>query len=196
MCNNHDFSLERWLPIIGYEGYYDISDFGRVRSLDRYITMLNRWGTYTTRLHRGQLMTATPNMVTGYYSVGMRKEGKQERRYPHEMVLTHFVSERPEGCDSCHGPLGKACNAVTNLEWNTHVVNQSEHRLRDGTLLFGETAPWSKLTDATAREIFCRVKAGESQANLAREFDVAPSNISMLIHGKIWKHLNLLELAA
>lgn len=47
---------EEWRPVKDYEGLYEVSDWGNVRSLDRYNTQKNRWGHYITRVYHGRIL--------------------------------------------------------------------------------------------------------------------------------------------
>ena len=52
---------EIWKPIRGYEGLYEVSNLGRVRSLERIMEYKNRWGGISRRVKPGQLMVSRPN---------------------------------------------------------------------------------------------------------------------------------------
>lgn len=117
---------ERWLPVVGYEGYYEISDRGRVRSLDRCI---NRGDGY----YRLQgVVLKHGRTVPGHHYVNLSKGNIQRNCRVHRLVLEAFVGPCP---DDMHGGLhwddDKDNNALSNLRWGTLSENQQD-LLRNG----------------------------------------------------------------
>ena len=119
-------ATETWRSVVGFEGLYEVSDLGRVRSLD-HVTC-NRLGV--TRRFRGRILKLT---ATGHdVAVSLHKNGVQSRGVVHKMVLTAFVGPCPDGMECCHGPSGYADNRLSNLRWDTHSENMID-RSRHGT---------------------------------------------------------------
>ena len=118
---------ELWRPIRHYEGYYEVSTFGRVRSVPR---ILLRADGVPMRM-KGQILTLVPTPA-GYRQVLLSKGGKPKQFSVHVLVLTTFLGDRPPGMVGCHGPLGSSVDSVDNLYWGTHSVNSLD-RQRDGT---------------------------------------------------------------
>lgn len=87
---------ERWLPVAGFEGYYEVSDHGRVRSVDRVVTFKDG---VTKRATRGRLLTLSAwNGAGNYLSVPLCKGGKTKKYGVHRLVATAFSERRvPEG---------------------------------------------------------------------------------------------------
>jgi hypothetical protein len=165
---------ERWLPVVGYEGLYEVGDLGHVRSLGR------RKGT------QGNLVLKP--WLSGYLRVGLSRDGKETVIFVHILVLEAFGGPRPGGQQARHGPGGKLDNRLVNLCWGTRSENQMD-RVRDGTSNRGERSPRRKFTEAIVSECRRRHAAGEAQAMLAREFGMSRGNMSMIINRKIWTHL-------
>ncbi|UVK63865.1 HNH endonuclease [Gordonia phage LilyPad] len=113
--------VEQWKPVVGFEGVYEVSDLGRVRSLPRKMTRANG----ATLHYSGLLLNPTPNSW-GYMKVGLRKDGKKYTRPVHRLVLEAFVGPCPEGMEACHGPYGMLDNRVINLRWDTHSENMKD----------------------------------------------------------------------
>lgn len=83
--------MERWLPVVGYEGKYEVSDMGRVRSVSRYVHKLTRNKKESRRWLKGQILR--PGRTnTGHLSVAL---GKGNSRQVHQLVLEAFVGKRP-----------------------------------------------------------------------------------------------------
>lgn len=92
---------EEWRPILGFEGLYEISDWGNGRSLDRTIVQKGRWGKDVSVTYKGRILK--PNKVgKGYRRFDLCKDGEYTHRYVHQLVLETFVGEIPEGLEIDH----------------------------------------------------------------------------------------------
>ena len=119
---------EQWKPIEGFEGYYEISNQGRIRSSDRVCGTMPKG--YDRHL-KGQLMKPTDN-GNGYLIVHLKKNGRRVSRYIHRLVAEAFL-EKPAGCNVVdHIDYNKSNNAAENLQWCTQKENvqRSSHRMR------------------------------------------------------------------
>ncbi len=112
---------ERWKPVPGFEGRYEVSDHGRVRSLLRW---RNQPGPRLVRTH--------PN-PDGYLSVGLyAPDGSRVTFRVHGLVLLAFVGKRPEGLVTRHLDGDQANNHVSNLAYGTSSENNLD-KTRHGT---------------------------------------------------------------
>lgn len=116
----HD--IERWSALIGYEGMYEVSTLGNVRSLSR----LDSRG----RRVAGRMLKQP--LVSGYPSVAVCRDGKYQMRYVHQMVLECFAGPRPAGFEGCHYDGDRRNNRLDNLRWDTPQANGAD-RSRHGT---------------------------------------------------------------
>src|SRR5690242_190605 len=107
---------EQWRPVVGYEGAYEVSDHGRVRSLMREVPAGQRGGT---RLVPGRLLVA-PLGRNGYRQVTLRRR----THLVHALVATAFLGERPPGLEVCHNDGDSENNAVANLRYDTVSENR------------------------------------------------------------------------
>lgn len=114
-------SDERWSQVAGYEGLYDVSDLGRVRSCGRY-TPTSRGAQ---RWWAERMLTPSP-IPGGYRTVRLYRNGVGRTRTVHRLVLEAFVGPAPEGMECCHGPGGPADNRLTNLRWDTQAANSAD----------------------------------------------------------------------
>lgn len=115
-------SLEEWRAIPGYEGWYEASDHGRVRSLDRVITQRNG-NTYRLK---GKILSPTMSSH-GYYGVGIGKNGQRETRTVHSLVMEAFVGPYPEqGMEIRHLDGNKLNCHLSNLRYGTCSENQED----------------------------------------------------------------------
>lgn len=110
-----------WRPVPGYEGRYEVSSEGSVRSLGFYSH--NRFGTRTWRA--GRVLKATISPKTGYRSVTLVDDERQHSVYRvHRVVLMAFVGPPPEGMpNGLHRDDNRLNNQLSNLRWGTHSDN-------------------------------------------------------------------------
>lgn len=106
---------EVWKAVVGYEGIYEVSNFGRVASLERVNA-------------RGQIVSsrikATKPNNRGYIQINLSKDGKQEYRLLHRIVAEAFIPN-PEGLPQVnHKDEDKNNNSANNLEWCTNMYNR------------------------------------------------------------------------
>ena len=118
---------ERWKPVTGYEGIYEVSNHGRVRSVDRTITCSDG----RVRRHKGKNLS-TPLSRDGYPVVSLYTQGRLKKRYVHSLVAEAFISARPEGMEVCHNDGDSTNNHLDNLRYGTRSDNMLD-RVRHGT---------------------------------------------------------------
>lgn len=108
---------EEWRAIPGYEGLYEASDQGRVRSIDRI----------NSRGHKikGRMLKPSTK-AKGYKQVVLHRDGKASTRTVHLIVLTTFVGPRPDGMEVCHNNGDSADNRLANLRFDNPSANQMD----------------------------------------------------------------------
>lgn len=119
---------ERWLPVVGWEGLYEVSDHGRVRSARRTI----RFKDGRSRTYEPQLRKQTPQAAYGHMCVGLKRNGDRRTVRVHRLVLEAFVGPCPEGMEGCHNDGDASNNALPNLRWDTSSANKQD-MIRHGT---------------------------------------------------------------
>jgi hypothetical protein len=117
--------MEEWRAIVGYEGIYEVSNLGNVRSLDRVMT----YPSGKTIRWRGKVLT--PGKTGDRLTVALGN-GTAKSYYVHDLVLTAFKGIRPVGKEGCHGDGNGVWNDITNLRWDTRSENMFD-RVRHGT---------------------------------------------------------------
>lgn len=118
---------EQWKPVAGYEGIYEVSDQGRVRSLDR--TIVYRDGRVWRA--KGKMLNPSRAKDGGYPVVVLSQHSKRAHHYVHRLVLETFVGPPPEGMECRHMDGNPENNTVENLRWGTRYENihdQIRHR--------------------------------------------------------------------
>lgn len=115
-------SKEKWKAVRGYEGFYEVSNVGRVRSVKRTI------------VDKNGLMKNLPSMIIvpsvsarGYRLIGLYKNGLQKRMPLARLVAVAFVEGEKKGLTVDHIDENKANNKAANLQWLTEVENRNKH---------------------------------------------------------------------
>src|SRR5215475_14247629 len=117
---------ERWLAAVGYEGFYEVSDLGRVRSLDR-IVRIHHDGR---RVYPGRILKPQPASKYGHLKVGFSVERSKIRWFQiHQLVLLAFDKPCPAGMEIRHLDSNPANNALTNLVYGTRSENARDRGL-------------------------------------------------------------------
>jgi hypothetical protein len=159
---------EQWRPVIGWEGLYEVSDMGRVRSLARV----------TSTGMRGGRVLKPRVLPSGYVHVQLCFGPERQEVYAHQLVAQSFLGPCPPDMEVRHGPAGKGDNRLTNLSYGLHIEN-CEDRARDGVYN-------GKLTRTLAAEIRQRLAAGECPQELAVAYGVSQCTISHVKLGRRW----------
>lgn len=115
-------SLEVWKDIPGYEGWYQVSNMGRVRSVDRVIEQVSSHGGMIIRHVKGHAITPTDN-GNGYKIVGLRKNQDRKNFYVHRLVANAFIANADKKPVINHLDYDKSNNSFLNLEWTTQLEN-------------------------------------------------------------------------
>lgn len=173
--------IEKWLPAPAYEGFYEVSSLGRVRSVDRVVTRHYRDGRTTTVTRCGQTMKF--DYRDGYATVRLQANRRTFKAYVHRLVCEAFNGPCPEGKSiAAHNDGDFTHNWSENLRWATEAENQRD-REGHGTHNRGERSHLAKLTWDDASEIR---RSGEPTSLLASRFGVTPANIRMIRRGATW----------
>lgn len=104
-----EMSAQRWRPVLGYEGLYEVSDLGLVRIA-------------------GQARPLTATHWGAYLAVTLRGRGRPKRARVHVVVLEAFVSPRPDGMVARHLNDQQSDNRLANLAWGTPERNREDAR--------------------------------------------------------------------
>lgn len=194
-----DLPPERWLTVIGWEDLYEVSDLGRVRSLDRWLRNSRDSGY---NLRRGKILRLRTD-TRGRHSIALRYHHRQHEIYVGRLVLEAFVGPCPEGMECCHGPArnpdGSQCDRLDNIRWDTRQANNGPDKLRDGTLLRGERNGFAKLTEADVSEIRALYESTRhlplhhpdrwTLEMLAERHSCSLSRVSRVVRRESWTHL-------
>lgn len=112
--------MEIWKDIEEFKGYYQVSNLGRIRSLDRCI----KYSDGTVREYKGKIINSHKNK-NGYVATGLKKDGKVFTRYNHRLVATAFIKNEYNYPCINHKDEIRSNNVVENLEWCTYKYNNN-----------------------------------------------------------------------
>lgn len=124
----HTHPAEQWRSIPGYEGKYEVSDIGRVRSLAREIRRPRK------KPHRVETRLLKPRVAHhGHHYVTLFGATKKDRHHlgVHRLVLAAFIGPCPDGMEACHSDGDPTNNVVQNLRWDTRSANMRD-KIRHG----------------------------------------------------------------
>jgi len=114
---------EIWKDIPGYEGLYQISNYGNVKSLDRIYYQKSRYNTMIHKKYKGKNIKPTDN-GNGYLIVGLRDNNRKRKNYyVHRLVAEVFIQNPFDYTEVNHKDFDKSNNYATNLEWITRKEN-------------------------------------------------------------------------
>lgn len=185
-------TTETWKAVKGYEGLYEVSNFGNVRSVTRVIRFERR-GSIATQVIEGKPLK--PGNSKGYKNVVLcNKDGKKTKGV-HRLVAEAFIDNPLDKPEVNHIDENPSNNTVENLEWVTHVEN-SRHGTRGQRIAEANTG-----NPLTSRQIFQYSLTGELVGTYASprvaeiETGISRASISSALHtskthrlkGYIWK---------
>lgn len=171
---------ERWLPVIGWEGYYEVSDLGRVKSLARTIPD----SLVGSKRLKERILKPTGAL---YLQVKLARFGQKHQRRVHWLVLESFVGPRPDGMEGRHLDGNPKNAALSNLEYGTPSQNQRD-RIDHGTDDRGERSVSAKLTASDVLKIR-ELRGVLSQQSIALRFGVSRALVRAVLDRRQWSWL-------
>lgn len=158
---------EKWKPVPGYEGLYEVSDRGNVRTTKR---QGSAGGLLSLNLQKN-----------GYLKVGLYNKARKAFSV-HRLVLDAFVGPCPDGMLCCHGNGDRTNNNLSNLRWGTRKDNFIDSLIH-GTAAFGERNGASKLKSGDLVKIKALRSSGLLQREIATTFGLSQQHVSALLSG-------------
>jgi hypothetical protein len=140
-----------WRPVKGFEGRYEVSDAGLVRSLDRYVDLApsTRFPAGMTVFRRGRVLRPH-TMPYGHQQVML---GRETNVLVHHLIAAAFLPPPPEGHEICHNDGDATNNRVSNLRWDTRSGNNYDHAKNDKCKISQETVQRIKADKGTYKAL-------------------------------------------
>lgn len=204
-----ELANEIWKPVVGFEGFYSVSNLGRVMRMGN-----------TPKCKVNRLLKPSDAGSTGYFSVSLSVDNKRKGTDVHILVMAAFVGPCPSGHNVNHKDTIKTNSRLANLEYTTFQAN-TQHALRMGVMAVGDRHPsrlhpenlprgldhWthkrpqnvlcgenrvnSKLTEKDVRRIRERyAQGGITQREISTDYGVTTSAIAGVVTRKTWKHIH------
>ncbi len=175
--------IEIWKNIRGFDGYYQISSFGRVRSVDRWIvTITGRKILYKSKIRKlgydkdgYARLSLTKNKCVTHFRVAF-------------LVTENFIGDIPTGYVVAHKDGIRTNNKVGNLKVCTQLENIRD-KITHGTMAFGSKTNNAKLKEYNIKEIRELIVSGIPILEIAKKYNVTRSAIDAIKYGKTWKQI-------
>ena len=186
-------SGETWKNVIGYETFYQVSNFGNVRSLDRIVNKPNG----VSYMRKGKLCVQSKSNL-GYLTVGFTVNNVKVNKYVHRLVAETFITNWSNHPQVNHIDCDKTNNRMYNLEWCTNSQNQI-HATKNGlnklhlhrVAYSGEKNGRSLLTKEQVLEIKQKhIPYKYSAKKLSKEYNVSESCITHILNNTSWKEIS------
>jgi HNH endonuclease/NUMOD4 motif len=178
-----DDTPETWKPIPGYEGLYDYSTLGRIRS-------------YYTRGPGGPCPILRPsvNPRDGHLYVTLYKNGTAKPWYVHRIVALGEYGPLPPGLETRHLDGDPANNRPGNLKYDTHQKN-ADDMVRHGRSIAGTRHPFTTLTDTDVMAIRQAWQQGTRGVDLAAQYGISTAAVCRIGKGETYRDGEILERA-
>jgi len=170
--------VEQWKDIIGFNGFYKVSNYGGIQSLKRGFP---------------RILKPYP-VPAGYLYITLCADNICKKYKVHRLVLETFVGPCPPGMECRHLDGDPSNNRIDNLCWGTRSENMKDV-VKHGTLSInwpnncGQNNGMSKLNDKKVLEIDSLIMEGIPLEEIARRFKVNRSTVSLIKLRQTWRHL-------
>lgn len=180
---------EIWKPIKGYEGYYEVSNIGNVRSLDREIKINNKIWKLKGKLLKKRIES------NGYLAVVLFVDSNRNSQKIHRLVADAFIDNANNKKEVNHINFIKDDNRVENLEWVTRSENM-KHAGVNGKLggvkgmFVGSKSVRSKIKEEDVIEMRRLKENGLSSTQIQKIFpNLNARHIRDILNRIYWKHI-------
>jgi hypothetical protein len=182
VSNLKEFPQEIWKDISGYEGYYQVSNLGNVKSMSRIVP-----GPRVPIRVKERILKPIKNNQ-GYNQVVLSKQNRKNVLV-HRLVAFAFLENPDNLPDINHLDSNPLNNKLSNLEWCTATSNQEHANLYGrGPNRMGTKCYRSKINEATVLKVLS-LYTKISQVEISKMLGLHKAHVSKIIHGKCWSQL-------
>ncbi|HEX7854463.1 MAG TPA: NUMOD4 motif-containing HNH endonuclease [Sphingobium sp.] len=179
---------ETWLPVMGYEGYYEVSSIGRVRRTSGVVMSQSRNGKPFKTFVTGRILRAAVDSK-GYQFVVLSVGGRKKLHRVHRLVCRAFNGDpQIHLTEALHNDGNQLNNVPENLRWGTHADNMRDRNIH-GTGTAGSLNANAKLTESQVIQIRIDFRGGERIYSISRRLGVSYKSIHNICSRTTWKHL-------
>ena len=170
--------MEKWRDIPGWEGLYQASDDGRIRSYPKQ----------TARgFRKGRVLTPIVKCLR-YHAVTLSDKNRRVQYLIHVLIATTFIGARPQGHHTCHRDDNKYNNAAANLYYGTPGDNNRD-KVKNGIQPLGSKHHNTKLTERKVRQLREEAVSGVALSILASRYKISNSTAWCIVKRKTWRHI-------
>ena len=171
---------EVWKKIKGYEGIYEISSHGNIKSCSR-LDILGH--------NRKEKILKNGYTTTKYHMVILRKNNRIKAHRVHTLVGNHFISNPHNKPQINHKDFNRTNNYIENLEWVTQKEN-IRHAWDNGacTNPSGEKNGMNKLTEKQIIDIR-KIGKAKTLLEISKIYNISFQHVGAILNNKLWKHL-------
>lgn len=168
---------ECWKDIPEWEGHYQASNLGHIRSVDRKIYKPNRWGGVTIQTLRGKVLSLKCHQK--YARVALSKGGIISYHTVHRLIALTWLGKCPKGLQVLHGNFGHTDNSSSNLRYGTPSCNSQERADLDKLYGTAHNQPRRRSVRRNDGRVF------KTMADAARSVGCDRSSISYCCSGQL-----------
>lgn len=169
-----------WKEIPGWEGFYEASETGLIRSVPRWIFQGNRWGQQM-RCWRNMVVLRQTANSRGYLGVTLQGNGRRITAAVHQLVALAFLGPCPEGMEVCHNDGDQTDNRVEKLRYDTPSENVRD-ALRHGTFSAG-IRHYKYRMDIDEAAVLRLRSEGWTYERLAKQFGIGEATVGRILKG-------------
>ena len=185
-CDGVNIIEEIWRPIPNYDGY-EVSNYGRVRSIEREIPIISKNGKQFMRKMKGKELRQSFDGKRNYLHVSLGNASINV----HRIVANVFIPNPNNLPEVNHKDENKTNNRADNLEWCNRAYNNNYGSLNGK--IRGEGNPKSKFSEDVVREIKASYITNDKEygiAGLARKYGVSQTHVCAITKGRRWGWLS------
>ncbi len=179
---------KKWLPVLGYKGFYEVSNKGEVRSLTRVVKA--SLANASKRIVKGRLLKQGSDK-NGYRIVSLSKNCKTKTRSVHRLVMEAFTSKEEWGAVINHKDENPSNNSIDNLEWCSYSYNARYSLYRSPSKgNTWKTNAKSKFNEKTLNMVF-KMSKNKARKDIAKIFKVSRQTIDSILNAKTYKSVTV-----
>ena len=175
--------VEYWVPASGFEGYYEASNLGRVRSLSRLAACSSNPNILITK--PGKILSCKLKNLNKYINVKLSVKGIVYTRQLHKLILASFSSPLFSKAQVNHKDRNKRNNCLSNLEWVTSKENII-HAVPFRRQPKGDTHHSSKITSEEVKIIIKMRKENYTYKDIAYSLSTTTKIVGDILRGRTW----------